>query len=512
MEDVYVLDAPAGGILRISIAYDGNTIDYALTLGVAPYEQYINHGIDVAIYRGDPIKAEWLLEESNTYVLYIHPTTAGPGFYSISGDLITDEPTVLSVSPTNVTTNVPAQFSAEVPGGDNAAYSWNFGAGALPQTSSLRNPTISNSLPGMHTGVVRVQTAGPETVHSFTYYVSEWKRSVVFADDSDCIRAGLTVNSDGIAFVGSTSESSPLMYLSGGVWIPDTSYPGIYAIREDSIAVNGLGEPAISYSLHSTAFGIMEQSSGVWNDQVLDAGYDGYGSFLLADSSGNLRAIYLRQLGSDESGIRTVYYAEQNSGIWNIQQVGKMAGGHTNPCLALDSEGHPYIAYVEWKQWIGTAMTLAHWDGAIWTYEQVLASNENHNLDGTALLSVDAYDNPHLYYNEIEPISIKHRWKDSEWHTEIIYTPAEPVWLSNWTLATDSQHEPWMVLYSRKDTNMHGQEIGLLHHEASGWDYELIAHDTNIYFAGDLALDSNDKPRFVYYDRDTLCLMYAWRD
>jgi hypothetical protein len=80
--------------------------------------------------------------------------------------------------------------------------------------------------------------------------------------------------------------------------------------------------------------------------------------------------------------------------------------------LALDSSGHPHIAYGE------EGVFYAWHDGSAWHLE---TADSSPGVGRFATLGLDAFDHPHIaYYDEIaEDLRYAHH-DGSAWHTEVV--------------------------------------------------------------------------------------------
>ena len=80
-------------------------------------------------------------------------------------------PVVIAVHPLSCTTGLPLAFAATVEGSVDS-YSWDFGGGAAPNTSTDSAPTVTAGAPGVYSASVTVSNAYGSDAYSFDLTVS----------------------------------------------------------------------------------------------------------------------------------------------------------------------------------------------------------------------------------------------------------------------------------------------------------------------------------------------------
>jgi len=119
--------------------------------------------------------------------------------------------------------------------------------------------------------------------------------------------------------------------------------------------------------------------------------------------------------------------------------------------IAVDSQGHPHIAYRDTQGFSGTAVKYAHWDGSAWqidTIEELVSTISSRNTT----LSLDANDLPHISYSISafgdDTDHLYHACKavsDGDWLTETVATGYS---ISENALALDSAGDPRILYYA----------------------------------------------------------------
>ncbi len=95
------------------------------------------------------------------------------GYLFAFNAVVEQPPTICSVSPIVGQEVEPVTFSAEVWGTQPFAYSWDFGGGATPNTSSETSPTVTLGVPGSYDASLDVTNTYGEDTFGFTLTVNE---------------------------------------------------------------------------------------------------------------------------------------------------------------------------------------------------------------------------------------------------------------------------------------------------------------------------------------------------
>lgn len=147
---------------------------------------------------------------------------------------------------------------------------------------------------------------------------------------------------------------------------------------------------------------------------------------LAVDQNGNPHITY----AESDFGNWEIHYTYWNGSVWTTSKVSNISntlGNSRSPCIALDQNDLPYIAWVEipvnsplkkfwnqyrWKEFAsGSQIHLIHWNGTEWV---TLGGNTNvSRTSGSAWspsLAIDSSGNPYLAWED-----------DSEGNSEIYY-------------------------------------------------------------------------------------------
>ena len=120
-----------------------------------------------------------------------------------------NEPIIYEVTPTEGYQHEEYTFSATVSGAEPLSYAWDFGGGAIPDTSSDPSPTVTLTDAGVYAAFLTVTNAYGNAIYPFTLTVSErdmWAHTWGTSNQESC--RALIIGPDGDLFLAATGEGA----------------------------------------------------------------------------------------------------------------------------------------------------------------------------------------------------------------------------------------------------------------------------------------------------------------
>ncbi len=218
------------------------------------------------------------------------------------------------------------------------------------------------------------------------------------------------------------------------------------------------------------------------------------------DNAGNPHiAYYVWDENVEGNNLKHSYY---DGSSWHGEVVDESGsdGRLGDFSLAIDSTGHPHIAYYSDDYDSGfSGIKYAYYDGTQWLFEVVTSGD----LYGNISLDLDSNDIPHIAYSDFDYVeeSLKYAYYDGgEWNIETVENG--PV--SDASMKLDSNDNPH-IAYSCSDGN--NVTLKYAYHDGSQWNIETLTNNPTIDYTS-LALDSSDHPHITYYS--DFSLQYAY--
>ncbi|HEY3396173.1 MAG TPA: PEP-CTERM sorting domain-containing protein [Armatimonadota bacterium] len=277
-----------------------------------------------------------------------------------------------------------------------------------------------------------------------SYTGSAWATTVVesgsdVGSGSSLIYSGTTAN---IAYRGvNTIGDYTLNYAAGS---PDswaiTTVDSAANPRHTSIAMSPDGSPAIAY-FDEAGLGAADdrvsysyKSGGTWHTEVV------HGSGALRSGGVGLgfgsTGTPLIGYSADTGAYDPLRFGQRDSGgVWSETTLGGSQHVARYVSLDLDSQGDPYIAYIDTDT---NAVYVDWWNGTAWSSDLVAqgdyatAWEDRHYLD----MAVDSANNVHLIY--YDPVTKQINYRER--------LAGGTVWSPNRTLATASGDAAWLNL------------------------------------------------------------------
>ena len=130
-----------------------------------------------------------------------------------------------------------------------------------------------------------------------------------------------------------------------------------------------------------------------------------------------------------------------NGKFWALTTVDSTRGSGKFNSIAMDSKGHPHIAYAN-VNYENASLRYAHWDGESWKVEIL----EGEGIPGSSCWSVslflDKADNPHITYTDVLHLLVKYATKkEGHWKFEAVDSVARQGYPDRNAIALDEPGE-----------------------------------------------------------------------
>ncbi len=204
-------------------------------------------------------------------------------------------------------------------------------------------------------------------------------------------------------------------------------------------------------------------------------------------------------------GSRAGENAPQTLSLWHIERVEApkifwQMGPHS---LALDSSGHPHVAYG------GDFLYYAWYNGAVWQIQTVDSSGA---VGEYTSLALDAEGRPHVSYYDNADHDLKYAYYDgTTWHIETVDSAG---YVGEYTsLALDAEGRPHISYCLQDPAHWWAcDDLKYTHFDGTSWQIETVDNGEGVGGYTSLALDAEGRPHISYYDETNGDLKYAWKE
>jgi hypothetical protein len=242
-----------------------------------------------------------------------------------------------------------------------------------------------------------------------------------------------------------------------------------------------------------------------WRRQIVDSGHVGFYNSIQVDAEGHPKISYYLDLAPTGEYWLRLKYAYFDGSAWYIQTVDpRMHTGKMNS-LALDADGRPYISY----SYFATTHDIfyAHLAGPRWQYGAADTQQQENALLGQGNdIAVDSKGHPHIAYYDNTKNNLKYAsWDGTHWVAEVVDHLTSIGYLDHISLKIDHRDRP-QIAYDDAG-------LGVLKYASwngKTWQIETVDQG-NVGLRPSLALDGHDQPYICYYDLSNHALRLAYR-
>jgi hypothetical protein len=435
------------------------------------------------------LSAPHVLDPARPFVRVVPYDSAGAaGIPSAVLHIAGGKPHITSVYPWFAVSGTEQQFVPYVDGDAPLYYSWDFGGGATPNTSSERMPTVTIGAPGAYNAKLTVSNIFGSEECAFTLTTGVPPEITSVSPIEGDFESQTTFS----AIVVGTEPFTTYAWDFGGGATPNTSVEA-----SPTVTLGVMGDYAASLTV-SSHFGTDTYQFNLhvlgWHIELVD----GDGPFgntislkLDADGLPHVAYTYEPPLGIGYY----LKYAYMDGIDWHVEAVDDEGDTGLNPSLALDSLGLPHISYYDERDAAYQPtedLNYASFDGSSWTIEVV----DSEGNEGSSSLVIDSLDRPHIaYYGspDSEAGHLRYAWYDGgTWQIE---TADGADWVGDvCSLALDSLDRPHISYLYGVYNN-----VKYAYYDGAGWQVETADSEKGTgYGSIALALDSLDLPHIGY--------------
>ena len=405
--------------------------------------------------------------------------------------------------------------------GDDTTWSWDFGAGATPNTSTEAQPSVTLGPAGVYPGLVTATNAG--STSEFRFYLNvvpdEWPWEIEVAHSFDQLGE---LNSDTSLALDPATGDPYILYA-------DNSWHDVFMLNNDGhgwqrqMVGNGSAFTAISTAslafdsndtIHAVYFNSpllvsATKPASIWlYETIYDADPDGLlvgdctspALALAADDSQHVSFFYDGTEGAEAATwIEYIYHNDATTETTTIDSAADSYEPYAPVCV--DSNGSPVIAYLTHAP--NYELRFAKWNTTWENWDDSLVSDE---YDIVAIdMVITPSDSPYICYvvEDTGDGTLYYAFFDgSEWISLEVLGAGNAS--NHLAMAVSESGRPFIAYFEKDGANLCcAERDGLV------WDIYTIDAEGTVGMYCDIAISASDKPRFSYYDNTNECIKYA---
>ena len=271
-----------------------------------------------------------------------------------------------------------------------------------------------------------------------------------------------------------------------------------------TLALDSNQRPHVSYATHGTGKGaklhyIYWKGGAQWEDRPISPAGDavvGYYTGIALDSKDSPSFSYYDYEGPAGVGfmlrMRSVFW---NGKFWEVRMVDRQPGSGKFNSIAVDSKGHPHIAYANVKAEFAS-LRYASWDGESWHTEKLEGLTGPRPIFSVALI-MDKGDNPHITYSDVDNHLVKYATRrGGQWVIQTVDSVNRVGYPDRNGIALDEQGNVYLSYYDSGDgvlkvaSSRNGKwYIETLARDFAGFTSSIAVHDGMLWvsYADDAA-------------------------
>jgi hypothetical protein len=260
-----------------------------------------------------------------------------------------------------------------------------------------------------------------------------------------------------------------------------------------TLALDSKQRPHISYANHGSGKGaklryVYWTGGAEWKDQAVSPKGDAVVSYytsIALDAQDKPAFSYYDYEGAGGIGfllrLRSVIWAGT---YWEVQMVDRSSGSGKFNSIAVNSAGHPQIAYANVRAET-SGLRYASWNGTSWMTEILEGQSGPTPILSVALL-LDKKDNPHITYTDVDRRLVKYAARQNgKWRIETVDSIRKEAYPDRNGIALDEEGNPYISYYDAGDG-----VLKIAFRRGGRWYTEKVARDYQ-GFTSSLAIHDN---------------------
>jgi hypothetical protein len=222
-----------------------------------------------------------------------------------------------------------------------------------------------------------------------------------------------------------------------------------------TLTLDSKQRPHISYATHGTGKGaklryVYWDGGASWVDKAISPSGDsvvGYYTSIAMDANDVPSFSYYDYEGASGAGftlrLRSVFW---NGKYWEVRMVDHQMGSGKFNSMAIDSKGHPMIAYANVKA-ENSSLRFAEWDGNEWHTEILEGITRPQPFQSVSIV-LDKNDNPHIAYSDVEGRQVKYASRrNGKWVLQVVDSVGNVAYPDRYGIAVDDEGNVYMSYY-----------------------------------------------------------------
>lgn len=269
-----------------------------------------------------------------------------------------------------------------------------------------------------------------------------------------------------------------------------------------SLALDAQQRPHISYLSYGGGLTYARWDGASWQKQKIPIAartIEFYTSIALDQNDHPIISFYEVDNAAGErlARMRTVMW---NGKFWALTTVDSTRGSGKFNSIAVDSKGHPHIAYAV-VNYESASVRYAYWNGESWKAEVLEGVGSPGSSPGdprnqecwSVSIVLDKGDNPHIAYTDVSHLIVKYATKkDGHWKIEAVDSLGKEGYPDRNGIGLDDEGNPYISYYDAR-----AGVLKIAHRQGQRWAAEVVD-------SGSVGLQSS-----LQIDHDTLWVTYG---